>query len=542
MIAFDLQAMQSIGNSERGIARFVTEIVRHMIDGPHRDRVDVFLWNDRMPRPDRLDDLGLGDRLRSFSEMAGRDVDVLHVNSPFELPNIVDQFPPVRARRLVTTCYDLIPYLFPEHYIAERFASVAYRRRLGMIATSDAVVTDSQSAADDVVRHLAVDPGRVTVLGAGVSSQFRPPTAPLAERIGSLRREWPTLSARYVLVPTAADWRKNSLGAIEAFAGLPADVRRRHQLVLFCRLTDDQRADLESAADAAGVGDQVLFTGFVPDDLLVALYQSAELVMFPTYYEGFGLPVLEARRCGARVICSNNSSLPEVIVDVRARFNPFDPADVTATLRRALTDDDLIGVLERVPDPGFSWDLAVERLVGVYGGLVGADGSDTDGSDTDGEPVAPAPSGAGGSDVSRRVAVVGPLIPERSDDSGTLRGAVLHRLDADDRFEITAYAAHHLPEILGDIPCPVRPLAELALAWESGEVDAIVYAVGEQLPRAQLAAMSLLPGHVVWLSGRRPGVPLDRAMSVHDAGDQGVAEQLWSAVSAVRPAAAAATT
>ena len=534
MIAFDLQAMQSIGNSERGIARFVTEIVRHMIDGPYRDRVDLFLWNDRMPRPDRLDDLGLGDRLRSFSDVAGSDVDVLHVNSPFELPSIVDQFPPVRARHVVTTCYDLIPYLFPEHYIAERFASVAYRRRLGLIATSDAVVTDSQSAADDVVRHLGVDPGRVTVLGAGVSSQFRPPTEPLAQRIAALRAEWPGLSARYVLVPTAADWRKNSLGAIEAFAGLPGDVRRRHQLVLFCRLTDDQRADLEAAAEAAGVGDQVLFTGFVPDDLLVALYQSAELVMFPTYYEGFGLPVLEARRCGARVICSNNSSLPEVIVDVRARFNPFDSADVTATLHRALTDDDLIGVLERVPEPGFSWDLAVERLVGVYDHLAAAAGA---------AGVERLPAG-GTSDPTgrRRVAVVGPLIPERSDDAVRLRELVLHALDADDRFDVTAYAAHHLPEILGDIPCPIRPFAELALAWEAGDVDEIVYAVGERLPRAQLAAMSLLPGHVVLLSGPRPGTPTDRALSVHGADVDDLASQLWTSISEVRQVDAAATT
>lgn len=542
MIAFDLQAMQSIGNSERGIARFVTEVVRHLIDGPHRDRVDLFLWNDRMPRPDRLDDLDLGDRLRSFSDVAGSDVDVLHVNSPFELPSIVDQFPPVRARHLVTTCYDLIPYLFPEHYIAERFASVAYRRRLGMIATSDAVVTDSQSAADDVVRHLGVDAGRVTVLGAGVSSQFRPPVEPLADRIASLRREWPGLSARYVLVPTAADWRKNSLGAIEAFAGLPTDVRRRHQLVLFCRLTDDQRADLEAAAEAAGVGDQVLFTGFVPDDLLVALYQSAELVMFPTYYEGFGLPVLEARRCGARVICSNNSSLPEVIVDVRARFNPFDPADITATLHRALTDDDLIGVLERVPEPGFSWDLAVERLVGVYDGLVG---TATDRLAPSPSPAsAPSPSSTAapsGPAARRRVAVVGPLIPERSDDVAHLRELVLHPLHADDRLDVTAYAAHHLPEILGDIPCPIRPFAELALAWESGEIDGIVYAVGEHLPRAQLASMSLLPGHVVLLSGPRPGTPADRALSVHEADAADLASRLWASISEARRVGAAAS-
>lgn len=531
MIAFDLQAMQSIGNSERGIARYVTEVVRHMVDGPHRDRVDLFLWNDRMPRPERLDELGLGDRLRSFSDVAGRDVDVLHVNSPFELPSIVDQFPPVRARHLVTTCYDLIPYLFPEHYIAQRFASAAYRRRLGVIATSDAVVTDSQSAADDVVRHLGVDAERVTVLGAGVSSQFRPPAEPLAERIAGLRREWPGLSARYVLVPTAADWRKNSLGAIQAFAGLPLEVRRRHQLVLFCRLTDDQRADLESAAAAAGVGDQVLFTGFVPDELLVALYQSAELVMFPTYYEGFGLPVLEARRCGARVICSNNSSLPEVIVDVRARFNPFDPADVTATLHRALTDDDLIGVLERVPEPGFTWDLAVDRLIGVYDRLM---------TDAQQPPAASLPGDR--PEVASRIAVVGPLIPERSDDAARLREQVLHPLVADPRFDVAAFAAHHLPEILGDIRCPIRPFAELALAWESGDVDAIVYAVGEQLPRAQLAAMSLLPGHVVLLSGPRPGTPEDRALSTHAADDSDLVDGLWSAISESRRAVAAATT
>jgi glycosyltransferase involved in cell wall biosynthesis len=534
MIAFDLQAMQSIGNSERGIARFVTEVVRHLIAGRHGDRVDLFLWNDRMPRPDRLDELGLGDRLRSFSEVAGRDVDVLHVNSPFELPSIVDQFPPVRARQLVTTCYDLIPYLFPAHYIAERFASAAYRRRLGMIATSDAVVTDSQSAADDVVRHLGVDPGRVTVLGAGVSSQFRPPTEELADRIAALRTEWPGLSARYILVPTAADWRKNTLGAIEAFAGLPAEVRRRHQLVLFCRLTADQRADLEAAAAQAGVGDHVLFTGFVPDDLLVALYQSAELVMFPTYYEGFGLPVLEARRCGARVICSNNSSLPEVIVDVRARFNPFDAADVTATLHRALTDDDLIGILERVPESGFSWDLAVERLVGVYDGLMADQG-----------PISAPSTRATSSDrpdAPCRLAVAGPLIPERYDDVARLRELVLHRLDADDRFDVTAYAGHHLPEILGDIPCPVRPFAELALAWEAGEVDAIVYAVGEQVPRAQVASMSLRPGHVVLLSGPRPGTPEDRALSVHDADADDLVQRLAAAISGVRQVVAAATT
>jgi glycosyltransferase involved in cell wall biosynthesis len=531
MIAFDLQAIQSIGNSERGIARFVTEIVRHLIAGPHEANVDLFLWNDRMPRPDRLDDLGLGDRLRSFSQVAGSHVDVLHVNSPFELPSIVDQFPPLRARRLVTTCYDMIPYLFPEHYIANRFASAAYRRRLGMIATSDAVVTDSWSAADDVIAHLGVDPARVTVLGAGVSAQFRPPESPLEDRIEMLRSDFPRLSARYILVPTAADWRKNSIGAIEAFSRLPSDLRERHQLVLFCRLTSDQRAHLESVAVEAGVGDRVIFTGFVHDDRLVALYQSAELVMFPTFYEGFGLPVLEARRCGARVICSNTSSLPEVLVDVRARFNPFDLADVTDTLRRALTDATTIGMLERVPDPGFSWDLAVDRLVEVYDGLRPEAVSTTP------RQTPPAP---------RQVAIVGSLkttFGSLVDDVviGHIRSLVARLIEGSVPVEPVVYGFPHQPNLVFDVGSPVRPFAELATAYESGQVDVIVYVVGER-PAAQLrAAMNLFPGHVVQLTGSESVSP-DGALSVHVAAGCDVLDELMSVLGFSHREAVAAST
>jgi hypothetical protein len=310
---------------------------------------------------------------------------------------------------------------------------------------------------------------------------------------------------------------------------------------LFCRLTDDQRAELEAAAEDAGVGDRVLFTGFVPDDLLMALYQSAELVMFPTYYEGFGLPVLEARRCGARVICSNNSSLPEVVVDVRARFNAFDPPDVTATLHRALTDSELIGILERVPDAGFSWDLAVERLVEVYDGLAtGPSRGPTRAADA--APPDSAPPDAVPSVAPHRVAVVGPLIPAERDDVTCLRKVVLDRLAADDRFAVTAYAVHHLPQILIGIPCPIRPFAELALAWESGEVDAIVYAIGDPAPRAQLASMSLLPGHAVLLTDARAGVPEDRSLSVHDADADDLVDDLATAINAARQVGATGST
>jgi glycosyltransferase involved in cell wall biosynthesis len=499
VIAFDLQAVQSVGNSERGIARFVTEIARHLVAGPHDARIDLFLWNDRLPWTERLADLDLGDRLRSFSDVAALDVDVLHVNSPFEVPNSADQFPPVRARRIVTTCYDLIPYLFPDRYLTDRYASGAYRRRLSLIATSDAVVTDSRSAADDVIEHLDVDPKRVTVIGAGVSPAFRPPTEPLEQRLAALRREWPGLSARYVLVPTAADWRKNSIGAIEAFGALPDEVRLRHQLVLFCRLTDHQRTELERAAHLAGVGDRVLFTGYVPDDLLISLYQSAELVFVPTIYEGFGLPVLEARRCGARVICSDTSSLPEVLVDVDARFNPFEAESVVGALHRALVDVDHVAALTKVPDPGFGWDLAVDRMVGVYDRLLAE---------------LPARSPSHLDDRPLRVGVVGAMFPAVETEVVTLRDEIIAPLAADDRFDVTAFSVIHLRGALFGAPRPVRPFPELADAWESGRLDAVVYVYGTAPHRMLSAANHAMPGHVVVMSGA--GAPVDpgRALSV----------------------------
>ena len=515
MIAFDLQAVQSVGNSERGIARFVTEVVRHLLAGPHADAVDLFLWNDRLPRGDKLDRLGVGDRLKSFSDVAGMEIDVLHVNSPFELPAVTDLLPPVRARRLVTTCYDLIPYLFPDHYLSDPQASAAYRRRLGLIATSDMVVTDSQSAADDVTAYLGVPQRKVRVIGAGVASEFRPPDTPLDQRIGALREEWPDLRARYVLVPTAADWRKNSRGAIDAFAALPTEVRDRHQLVLFCRLTDGQRAELEAYADAAGVGPQVLLTGFVPDDLLITLYQSAELVFFPTIYEGFGLPVLEARRCGARVICSNSSSLPEVLPSEEARFNPHDPASISGTLERALTDVGFAVDLAGVPDPGFSWDRAVDQMIDAYRHVVGAIDRSSHSTPTRG-----------------RIAVVAGVLPAPTGEAEAVRDRLVAPLVADGRFDVTLYQVLHHSAALNDSPCQVRIFPQLAIDWQRGRLDEIVYVFGAEPSRLLVASCHTMPGHAVVLEGGSSPFPDDRMRSVtrFDDGDDVLGEltSRWS--------------
>ena len=492
MIVFDLQALQSAAHGERGIARYVRDLAGALAR-EHPDVVDVFAWNDHLPPSPRFDDLGFGDRLQPFSALRGADVDVLHVNSPFELLPYREVGVPVRAGRLVVTCYDLIPYRFPERYLTDAFTAPAYRTRLGMIASADAIVTDSQSAADDLHDLVGVPRSRLTVIGAGVGDRFVPPTEPLADRIAALRDSFPELSARFVLVPTGVDWRKNIPGAIAAFGDLPTEVIEQHQLVLSCKVDEHQREWVESLAAEHGVTDRVLITGYVSDDDLVRLYQSAELVVFPSFYEGFGLPVLEARRCGARVICSEGSSLPEVLPDVRARFDASDIEAMSGLIGRALTDAKFAAVLDAVPDPGFSWSDSAARLTEVYAGLRPRR-----------RPSSP----------ERRLALVTLLPPTPSgiaDHSERLATAIAEEVDGVD---VTVYVPEVASEQIGR-PYEVRPLAHLPAAWEAGETDAVLYCFGNNRWHAEFyRAMQVVPGsallHDVRLVGMYDPLTLDQ--------------------------------
>jgi glycosyltransferase involved in cell wall biosynthesis len=362
VIVYDVQAIQSSVHAGRGIGRYVWDLAV-ALQREHPGLVDAFAWNDALDRPDELD--SFDGPTASFGELCGADVDVWHVGSPFEPLPIGTLLPACTPRSLVVTVYDVIPYRFADVYLRDAGPASEYRARLGLLVAADAIVADSHAAAHELEQLVGVARRRVSVVGAGVGDRFAPPVTDIESRLAALRRALPQVREGYVLVPAGMDWRKNVPGIIAAHAALPDELRVRHQLVLQCAVTDGYAAWLEHLAREAGNADQLVVTGGLDDDTLVTLLQSAELVCFGSYAEGFGLPVLEALHCGARVICSDTSSLPEIVRDRAARFDPWDVAAITAALAGALTTRGG-AVLDPPPGGGHTWSATARAVADVY--------------------------------------------------------------------------------------------------------------------------------------------------------------------------------
>lgn len=238
--------------------------------------------------------------------------------------------------------YDVIPFRYPEVYLGDPNARRLAEVRAPLARTVDAVLAISEFAASTSVDQLGLDAGRTRVIGAGVDDRFRPPGADPWPRLTRLLGPSPR---RFVLAVTGGDERKNTAGLLRAWGLLPAELRRDHLLVVAAAHDPTTLDRWRRSATEAGVADEVVFTGAVTDDEMVALMQAAQLAVMPSIEEGFGLPVLEAAACGVPAICSGVTSLPEVLAEPDAFFDPHQPASIAAAVTWALTDDDHRAVL-----------------------------------------------------------------------------------------------------------------------------------------------------------------------------------------------------
>ncbi|PTB99153.1 mannosyltransferase [Marinobacter sp. Z-F4-2] len=301
--------------------------------------------------------------------------DVVHVTSLFEG---FDDDAVTSARQfdaqtpLSAALYDLIPLLNREHYLKPDPAYAEYYlRKVEYLKRASCLLAISDFARSEGLEYLEMRGKPVINVSTAIDGRFRE-IAVDDETAKGIAKKY-RLTGGFILYTGGADRRKNLPRLIQAYAALPLEVRNEVQLLFAGKMHEANVAHLGQEAKKAGLSpNQVRFTGYVDDDELVQLYNLCQLYVFPSWHEGFGLPALEAMACGAPVIGANTSSLPEVIGNDEALFDPFSVSDMTAKLDQALTSDAFRASLrkngaERAAQ--FSWDSTAQRAMMAWEAL-----------------------------------------------------------------------------------------------------------------------------------------------------------------------------
>ncbi|MGV7240795.1 glycosyltransferase [Caballeronia sp. M23-90] len=256
------------------------------------------------------------------------------------------------------TLYDLIPYIRADTYLADDRVDDWYRRKVLQLRQADLSLAISESSRREGIDELGLQEDSVVNISCAADSKFHV-IANIALKEAKIRARY-KLDKPFVMYTGGIDFRKNIEGLIVAYAGLPRVLRDGHQLAIVCRASDHDQARLRAISNSVGLKtSDVVFTGFVSDDDLAILYNICKLFIFPSLHEGFGLPALEAMSCGAAVIGSNCTSIPEVIGRTDALFDPTSEKSIATKLVEVLQNDAFLKSLrstglERAKE--FSWE------------------------------------------------------------------------------------------------------------------------------------------------------------------------------------------
>ncbi|WP_413738027.1 glycosyltransferase family 4 protein [Sodalis sp. RH21] len=233
---------------------------------------------------------------------------------------------------------------------------------------ADGILAISASAANEVQVHTDIAHKRVINISSATDDHFKIVSIDEIEKKRLLKTYG--ITGEFVMTIGVLEQRKNIEALIHAYGLLSPEVRSAHTLVLACQIKPHDKARLKSLALKHGLQEsEIAFTGFIPDEDLVALYNICKLFVFPSIHEGFGLPPLEAMCCGAATIASNTTSLPEVMGWDGAMFDPHNVTDMARMMEKALTDEifrqELLDNAKHQASL-FSWDKCAQTAVDAF--------------------------------------------------------------------------------------------------------------------------------------------------------------------------------
>lgn len=286
-----------------------------------------------------------------------KGISLVHLTKNFGVPFIVNT-------TYITTIHDIIPYILKDQYLNKAYKRIEFALKTKRaIKHSKIIITDSHYTKKDLMKYFNVPDNKIEVLYLGVDSKFKKIEQPLTKQ--ALKNKL-GIEAPYILGIGGTEPRKNVSTLIQAFEQLQQKYQTHYSLVIVGRPWPKMEKENSVITQA---NNKVIYTGYIEDNELVSLYNEADLFVFPSLYEGFGLPPLEAMACGTPVIVSNTTSLPEIVGDAGYYIDPRNPEQISEAIWHVLSDASLRESLitkgfERVKF--FNWDDSVNKIIEIY--------------------------------------------------------------------------------------------------------------------------------------------------------------------------------
>ncbi len=407
----------------------------------------------------------------------------------FPLGNDPNNLTSLHQYSLVPTAailFDLIPLIYPDTYLSNSARQNWYFEKIGHLRRASLLLAISESSKREAVEHLGFDPAAVVAIGTDCDVRFQPGHISAAQS-NHLQTAY-NIKRQFVLsfAGPNPDWRKNLDRLIAAYGLLPDGLRHDLQLVIVTSMQAGENERLLDLARKAGlVVSELVLTGYVPEEDLVALYNACTLFVFPSWHEGFGLPVLEAMRCGKAVLAANVSSLPEVVGREDALFDPFNERAIAGLIERTLIDDAFRHDLEGhslAQNKKFSWEQTARKALSAL------EAAARSGS------ALPALPASALRQRRPRLAYVSPLPPEKS---GIADYSAEFLPELTRWYEVDVIVAQ--PEVTDAYiraNCPIRSVDEFRA--RADRYDRVLYHFGNSLFHAHMfVLLDDIPGVVV---------------------------------------------
>lgn len=350
-----------------GIGTYTDKILKYMIK-THKENLYQIYWSGEDYKRFENDNtkiiIASKKHHRFFEQhyfpnnLEKEKVDIYHI--PQNGIGICDN---IQCKKVVTI-HDLIPYILPET-VGRSYLSKFLKEMPRIVELSDSIITVSECSKKDILRFFPIDEDKVFVTPLAADSKYKPLNKTECQE--TLREDY-NIDKPFILYIGGFSPRKNVSSLIVAFSKVHKNLDREHDLVIV-GANKDEGGFLKKLISDLNIESNIKFTGFVPEYLLPVFYNACEVFAYPSLYEGFGLPPLEAMSCGTPVIASNISSIPEVVGDGGILIDPFNMKNLMYSLEALLNDEGIRNelsskALKRASN--FSWEKTSEKTIQVY--------------------------------------------------------------------------------------------------------------------------------------------------------------------------------